>query len=475
MPIKTRHQIRQQESRGQPATPPTSLPLPSRRPRRAAARGPTPATEASGVTKPQRGRRRKAVPAQESAEPSAESASASVVESVPETVPNNEQDTAVVTGSPERDNAVYQNRENPTLSLNPTLVPEDDAVQSPREKTSISLTPTVVPKNNKGRSVHKKSSVSLVPDPIIEDEDDSMGSPLDSHHPPQGRWPPSRSWRLRNAFTFDVVPDSPITLRDPVEPEAPQNTFDVVNNSPITSKDTVEPEAPRNTLHLLVTGPDGERNMAFTLPATAVNAIIHDLTSKYKLVADAPKLTLDAGKREAPTIMDLDRTRPAQQRRFDNAPRFDDAMKGKVSHPNWSHLQKEYYQQRQDKPGHTQHYRMVEPRYDENGMMAWPREDEHRRFIPILDEADDSDLDTELDDASSSFKENIPAISENNRIENIEDSEPSDALVNSSGAGAHILEESAIVLRESDRDDENARDAPAAPAVLVPETPRSRW
>ena len=472
MPTKTRHQIREQENRGQPATPPTSLPLDNRRPRRAAARGPTPAPEAPPDTKPQRGRRRKATPALSIEEPSAESASVSAAESATETVPNNEQGSAVVTESPERDNAVYQNRENPTVSLHPTLVPEDVAVQSPRENVSVSLIPalvpedvavqsprenvsvslipTLVPANSMTRSVRRKPSVSVIPNRITEDEGDSMDSPLDPHPPPKERQPPNRAWRRKNTFTYGVHDSHPIISRDPVEPEAPQNT-----------------------LHLLVTGPDGERTMAFTLPATAANAIIDDLTNKYKLVTDAPKLTLDAGKREAPINVDLEDTRPAQRPRFENAPRLDNALKGKVSHPNWSHLLGEYYQQRQDKPGHTQHYRMVEPRYDENGMMAWPMDDDsNRRFIPIVGDADDSDLDTELDDASSSFKENIPVILEDDAVENIEDSEPSDALVNGSGAGAHGPEEGAIVLRENDGGDENVPDAPA---VQNSETPRSRW
>ena len=461
MPIKTRHQIREQERTGQPATPPTSLPLDNRRPRRAAARGPTPAPDAPPGPKPQRGRRRKATPAQSVEEPSAESASVSAAESATEAVPNNEQGSAVVTESPERDNAVYQNRENPTVSLYPTLVPEDVAVQSPhvtvpvsfipalvpeevavqslRENVSASLMPTLVPANNMIRSVRRKPSVPLIPNRITEDEGDSMDSPLEPRPPP-----PRERWRRKNTFTYGDHDRHPI----------------------------IYIEAPQSTLHLLVTGPDGERTMAFTLPATAANAIIDDLTDKYALVTDAPKLTLDAGKREAPTNVVLEDTPPTQRPRFENAPRLDNALKGKVSHPNWSQLLSEYYQQRQDKPGHTQHYRMVEPRYDENGMMIWPSDDDsNRRFIPILGDADDSDLDTELDDASSSFKENIPVISEDEAVENIEDSEPSDALVNGSGAGAHGSEEGATVLRENDGD-ENVPDAPAVPN---PETPRSRW
>ena len=347
------------------------------------------------------------------------------------------------------------------------MVAWNNAVESPREEASISLIPTLVPKKNAIRSVRGKSSVSLIPLRISDDEDDSddsMDSDFDPPPPPEVLLPPHRARRLRNAFTFHEVHDtSPITSMDP-------DNGPIISRDPVIPSDPAEPVAPQSTLHLLVTGPDGERTMAFTLPAATASTIIDNLTKKYKLVSDAPKLTLDTGKREAPTKVDPEDARP----RFDNAPSLDNALKGKVSHPNWSHLQREYYQQRQDKPGHTQHYRMVEPYYDEKGMMAWPRADEQRRFIPILDEADDSDLDTELDEASSSFKENIPVISENDSIENIKDSEPSEAMVNSSRAGAYGPEEGAIV-QENDGGDENLPDAPAAPVAPIPETPRSRW
>ena len=514
MPTKTRKTVRDLQSRGVPTTPPTSLPLANRRPRRAAARGPAPAPEAAPASRPQRGRGRKATPAQSNEEPSAESASVSAAESATDTVPSNEQGSAVVTGSPERDDAVYENRENPTVSLNPILVPEDDAVQSPREEAPVSLIPTVVTENNAVQSPREEAPVSLIPTVVTEnnavqsprenasvpliptlvpkknairsvrakkpvlwtphlssdDEDDSMDSDLDPPPPPKQWLPPSRARRLRNGFTYHVDHENspPITSMDP-------DGSPIISKDPVIPRDHVEPVAPQSTLHLLVTGPDGERTMAFTLPAAAASAIIDDLTSKYKLVSGAPKLTLDAGKREAPAKVVPDDARPTQRPRFDNAPSLDHALKGKVSHPNWSHLQREYYQQRQDKPGHSQHYRMVEPYYDENGMMAWPKADEQRRFIPILDEADDSDLDTELDEASSSFKENIPVISENDSVENIKDSEPSDAMVNSPGAGAYGPEEGAIVLQEDDVGDENIQDAPAAPAAQIPETPRSRW
>ncbi|KAL8790494.1 MAG: hypothetical protein Q9195_006325 [Heterodermia aff. obscurata] len=456
MPPKTRHQIREQESRGQPATPPTSLPIPNRRPRRAATREPTTASEAPPGAKPQRGRRRKATPAQAIAEPSTESAtSASATEHATEYAteagPESEQGTAVVTGSPERDSAVYQNRENPTVSLNPALVPEDAAVRSPRETASFSLNPTMVPEDNAVPSPHERTSSPL--NPILANEDDAVLSPHEKASvtltpAPKGQWPRTRQRRLRNAFTFYGEDGQPLTLRDRADVEAPQNT-----------------------LHVLVTGPNGDRTMSFTLPATAADAVVENLINNYELLTDAPKLTLDTGKREAPTNVEPSDARPTQQPRFENAPSFDNALQSKVSHPNWPHLKGEYYQQRQDKFGHTQHYRMVQPFYDENGMLAWPK-DEERRFIPILDDLDDSDLDTELDEASSSFKENIPAISEDKAMDNIEDSEPSGALVNGSGAGAHDLEEDAMVLQENEGVNENAQVAVAA---QNPQTPRSRW
>ena len=389
MPPKTRHQRREQESQGQPATPPTSLPLATRRPRRAAAQ-PAPAPDAPASSRPQRGRKSRTTPAQPSTEPSAESTSASAGESTTETLPTIEQGAAVITGGPEPDNAVYQNREGPVVSLIPTVVP------------------------------------------------------------PRPQAVRSRSERRKNAFSFQEAYDNPpLITREAAEP--------------------VAPETPQSTLHLLVAGADGDRTVAFTLPATAANALIEELAAKYKPVTDAPKLTLDTGKHEA---VHVDNARPAQGPRFDldNAPSLEDAVKGKVSHPNWSHLRTEYYQQRQDKPGHSQHYRLIEPCYDENGRMMWPQNDDGRRFIPILGDADDSDLDTELDDASSSFKENVPALSEDEQIENIENSEPSDAVVNDPGAGAHIQEEGAIVVQE--HNDETFHDAPA---TQNQETPRSRW
>lgn len=208
------------------------------------------------------------------------------------------------------------------------------------------------------------------------------------------------------------------------------------------------PKESQSILHLLVRGQDEERAVAMNIPAEAINHLVAGLVKKYGVIENAPKLTLATEKRK---------------------PSLEEALTGKVSNPNWPHLRCEYYQQRQDKPGRSQHYRMVEPFYDEDGNSVYPPDG--RVFVPILGDEDDSDLDTELDEASSSFKENISVERKNDAKGQNGNSEFSSATSSSSGADTQGLEEGALVLEDA----VHGEVLPDAPAAQAPETPRTRW
>ena len=195
-----------------------------------------------------------------------------------------------------------------------------------------------------------------------------------------------------------------------------------------------DPNATPDTVYLLVRGPDEERSLAFDIPKKALRGIICDLTEKYGTIENPPKLTLST--ENCKTI------------------RVENTQTGRVATYDDASIRGEYYQTRQDKPGHSQKYRKVNPVYDENG--NYTNEASDGVFVPIDDE-DDSDLDTELDNASSSFKENIPFEPGTGTVE----SEPSPALADSIGAGTLGPEEGALVVRED-------------PTPRIPETPRTR-
>lgn len=195
-----------------------------------------------------------------------------------------------------------------------------------------------------------------------------------------------------------------------------------------------DPNATPDTVYLLVRGSDEERSLAFNIPTKALRGIISDLTEKYGTIENPPKLTLST--ENCKTI------------------RVENTQTGRVATYDDAFIRGEYYQTRQDKPGHSQKYRKVNPVYDENG--NYTNEAVDGIFVPIGDE-DDSDLDTELDNASSSFKENIPLEPGTGTVE----SEPSPALADSIGAGTLDPEEGALVVREN-------------PTPRIPETPRTR-
>lgn len=206
------------------------------------------------------------------------------------------------------------------------------------------------------------------------------------------------------------------------------------SRAPFTFGTPDDPNATPDTVYVLVRGPDEERSLAFNIPQKALRGIITDLTAKYGTIEDPPKLTLST--ENSKTI------------------RVENTQTGTVATYDDAYIRGEYYQTRQDKPGHTQKYRKVNPTYDENG--NYTNEALNGIFVPIDDE-DDSDLDTELDNASSSFKENIPLETGTGTVEG----EPSPAIADTTGAGTLGPGEGALVLRED-------------PTPRIPETPRTR-
>ena len=218
-----------------------------------------------------------------------------------------------------------------------------------------------------------------------------------------------------------------------------------------------------NFLHLVASN---GRSVTSCIPQKELDNLLDYVVTKYGTVDDAPKLTIGTGKRAA--AEEPDDTRPARRICLDGA------LTGKVlSARQLPPLENLGYQPKQGDATRSQKYRMVVPAPDKSEgypvviptYNAQGHNTATNVFVPVHELEDDSDLDSELDAASSSFKENVPeepTTGDTGRSENGETAQP-------------MAEASGVGTRGSERHDQAAQDNTGnAEALQVPQTPSSR-
>ena len=215
-----------------------------------------------------------------------------------------------------------------------------------------------------------------------------------------------------------------------------------------------------NFLHLAASN---GRSVTSCIPQKELDNLLDYVVKKYGIVDDAPKLTIGTGKRAAPE--EPDDARPARRICLDGA------LTGTVfSVCQLPPLENLGYQPKQGDTTHSQKYRMVVPARDKSQdyPVVNPTYDSHGRntatnvFVPVQGNEDDSDLDSELDAASSSFKENVPEEHTTGQPENVEAAQ---SLAEASGVGRRGSERTVQAVAESTGN---------AEALQVPHTPNSR-
>ena len=213
------------------------------------------------------------------------------------------------------------------------------------------------------------------------------------------------------------------------------------------------------------------RTMTMSIPEKQLENLFDYLVKMYGAVEKIPELTSSTGKRRA--TEDLEDTRPARKVRIDGA------LTGEVLSVDRlpSHLNL-CYQPKQGDATHSQKYRMIVPppkqgndypvvipTYDDQGYNTGSK-----IFVPVQGDEDDTDLDSELDAASSSFKENLPSEQELGQTEEVQAPQ---ALIESSSIDIRGPEGSVQVAQEAAGNLLAQPEVPTNP-LDVPETPNNR-
>ena len=252
-------------------------------------------------------------------------------------------------------------------------------------------------------------------------------------------------------FTFDAPMPAPITLASP--PAGHETLASRVPHDPARG----ESKAVKISVH-------NGHTMTMNIPEKQLENLFDYLVKMYGAVEDSPVLTLATGKRRA--TEDLEDTRPARKVRLDGA------LSGEVLSVNNlpSHLDL-CYQPKQGDATHSQKYRMlapvqgqghdypvVIPTYDAQGYNTGSK-----IFVPVQGDEDDTDLDSELDAASSSFKEDLPTEQETTETGQNNELQAVQALPEASNIDTQGPEGGVQLAQEA-----------AGNLLVVPETPNNR-
>lgn len=211
--------------------------------------------------------------------------------------------------------------------------------------------------------------------------------------------------------------------------------------------------------------------MTMSIPEKQLENLFDYLVKMYGAVEEVPELTISTGKRRA--TEELEDTRPARKVRVDGA------SSGEVfSVDNLpSHLSL-CYQPKQGDAKHSQKYRMIVqgpkeghdypvviPTYDAQGHNTGSK-----IFVPVQGDEDDTDLDSEVDAASSVFKEDLPTEQETAETGQTDELQAAQALPEASNMDTQGPEESVQLAQEPVQLAEEA----TGNLLVMPETPNSR-
>ena len=259
-------------------------------------------------------------------------------------------------------------------------------------------------------------------------------------------------------FTFDAPMPAPINLASP--PAGHETLASRVPRDPARGED----KAVKISVH-------NGRTMTMNIPEKQLENLFDYLVKMYGAVEEAPVLTLSTGKR--PATEDLEDTRPARKVRLDGALRGEvSSVENLPSHLNLC------YQSKQGDATHSQKYRMlapvqgqghdypvVIPTYDAQGYNTGSK-----IFVPVQGDEDDTDLDSELDAASSSFKEDVPTEQEIVETGQIDGLQAVQALPEAAGIDTQGPEGSVQLAQEHVQLGQEA----GGNLLVVPETPNNR-